>query len=212
MADHLEQVLGGRELIFERNVRRADGSVALCEVRVATMGDPQRKITRASLLDITERRRKELQLRQLLAENQSMLRNAMVGICHLKDRRFVSCNRRLEELFGFGPGEMTGLSTRIYYASDADYEAFGQRIYPLLSAGLDYNNEQELRRKDGSVFWCEVAGCAIDAARPQDGSIWIYSDVTARHLAQQELLDHGRAGPGRIGQPRQGHLPVEYEP
>jgi|GEM_PF-848232 len=190
MADHLEQVLGGRELIFERNVRRADGSVALCEVRVATMGDPQRKITRASLLDITERRRKELQLRQLLAENQSMLRNAMVGICHLKDRRFVSCNRRLEELFGFGPGEMTGLSTRIYYASDADYEAFGQRIYPLLSAGLDYNNEQELRRKDGSVFWCEVAGCAIDAARPQDGSIWIYSDVTARHLAQQELLDH----------------------
>ena len=190
MADHLEQALGGREVIFERNVQKADGSVALCEVRVATMGDPQRQITRASLLDITERRRQELLLRQLLAENQTMLRNAMVGICHLKERHFVSCNRRLEELFGYAPGEMNGQSTRIYYASEEDYATIGQRIYPVLEAGLDFSGEMELQRKDGSRFWSEVAGCAIDPARPQDGSIWIYSDITERRAAQQELLDH----------------------
>ncbi|WP_295992660.1 PAS domain S-box protein [Rugamonas sp.] len=190
MGDHLEQALAGQEILFERNVRTADGRIALCEVRVATMGDPQRQITRASMVDITERRRQEQLTRQLLAENQTMLRNAMVGICHLKDRRFVSCNRKLEQLFGYGPGEMNGLSTRVYYVTDADYEATGALIYPQLATGLNYGAEMELRRKDGSVFWSEVAGCAIDPARPQDGSIWIYSDVTERRLAQQELLAH----------------------
>ena len=46
-----------------------------------------------------------------------------------------------------------------------------------------------LRRRDGSLFWGFLTGRAIDAARPQDGSVWIYVDVTERKRAEAALRE-----------------------
>jgi diguanylate cyclase (GGDEF)-like protein len=56
-----------------------------------------------------------------------------------------------------------------------------------MQRGEAVSAERQYRRKDGSLFWCKLVGKAIDAARPWDGSIWIYDDVTAEHAARESL-------------------------
>ena len=66
------------------------------------------------------RRENEEQTRHLLAEKETILNNALVGIVYLKQRRIVSCNRRMEEIFQYEPGELIGESTeRLYDSSEA---------------------------------------------------------------------------------------------
>jgi len=39
------------------------------------------------------------------------------------ERNVTQCNRAFEQLLGWGPGEMSGRSSRDWYLSDADWEA-----------------------------------------------------------------------------------------
>lgn len=91
--------------------------------------------------------------RQLLAEMETLLGNALVGIVHLRQRRVVSCNRRLEELFGYHSGELIGESSEAFYPSREAFEKVGARAYAVVAEGQNFTTELTLRRKDGSLFW-----------------------------------------------------------
>ncbi|MFZ4537448.1 PAS domain S-box protein [Propionivibrio sp.] len=142
--------------------------------------------SRGTVQDVTERRQQEELTRQLLAENETLLRNALVGIVHLKQRRVVACNRRFEELFEYAPGELIGESSERLYDTNENFLAIGQRAYPELEKAGSYYEEVLLRHKDGSLFWGALNGCAIDDAHPDEGSIWIYTDISQHRLAEQE--------------------------
>src|SRR5438105_4124867 len=73
--------------------------------------------------DITEARRAEEELQRVLAEQQALLNNVVVGIQFTRERKTVRCNRRFEEMFGYAPGSAVGALTRDVYFTDADYEA-----------------------------------------------------------------------------------------
>ena len=139
-----------------------------------------------SLDDITERRRQEEDTRQLLAENESIWRNALVGIVHLKEMRIVSCNRRFEEIFRFEPGELTGHSMAIVHGSQEGFEAMRQRTERVLGEGGSHSEEGGFRHKTGSLFWGAMTGCLMDRERPEEGSIWICADISERRRAEQE--------------------------
>jgi diguanylate cyclase (GGDEF)-like protein len=50
-----------------------------------------------------------------------------------------------------------------------------------------------VRRRDGAVFWCDVRGRAIDPDRIEEGSIFVYIDISARKEREsriQHLADH----------------------
>ncbi len=138
------------------------------------------------LVDLSERQQMEERNRQLLAEMQTLLGNAMVGIVHLKRRRVVSCNRRLEELFGYEPGELLGQSSENFYASREIFEKVGAEAYAVVAAGSEFTTELMLRRKDGGLFWGVLTGRAIDPCQPQEGSIWVFADVSERRQAEEE--------------------------
>ena len=139
--------------------------------------------------DIAERKAQEEQRRQVTLEMETILGNAMVGIAYLKQRRIVSCNRRLEEIFGYGPNELIGESTEQFYDTRQTFLGVGERAYIDLDKQNNYDEELRLRKKDGSLFWGALTGCAIDPARPNDGSIWIYSDISARKQAELALQE-----------------------
>ncbi|MCC2956234.1 EAL domain-containing protein [Massilia sp. IC2-477] len=139
------------------------------------------------IYDISERKHDEMRIEALLTEQGAILDNVMFGVLFVRERRIVSANRRSEELFGYGEGEMVGRSTEILFPGRAEYERLWLEKYPRLASGTDAGEEIQFRRGDGSVFWLLVSGCALDAARPNEGSIWVFADITERKLAEEKL-------------------------
>ncbi|WP_137171941.1 EAL domain-containing protein [Massilia sp. HP4] len=137
--------------------------------------------------DISERRHDEMRIEALLAEQGAILDNVMFGVLFVRQRRIISSNRRCEELFGYAEGEMVGQSTEILYPTHAEYERIGIEQYPLLERSMDLGEERQLRHSDGSLFWCLMSGCALDPNRANEGSIWVFADITERKLAEEKL-------------------------
>jgi diguanylate cyclase (GGDEF)-like protein/PAS domain S-box-containing protein len=106
---------------------------------------------------------------------------------HVRARSVVSTNRRFDAVFGYHEGELAGQPIACLFRSDDDYRAGLAASYPPLAQGGEYSDERQFRRADGSLVWCTVSGRALDAARVDDGSIWVFADVTERHQAEEKL-------------------------
>jgi diguanylate cyclase (GGDEF)-like protein/PAS domain S-box-containing protein len=138
--------------------------------------------------DIHERKLADGALADLHAEQQLIFDHAMVGIVFLRGRTVTRCNHAFEQLFGYGPGELHGQSSRAWYLSDEAWKAAGELCYAPLARGESFHAEMMLGRKDGTTVWCEVRSKAIDRSDLSRGSIWITQDITARRQAEQELV------------------------
>jgi len=125
------------------------------------------------IYDISERKHDEMRIEALLTEQGAILDNVMFGVLFVRERRIVSANRRAEALFGYGEAELVGRSTEILFPGRAEYERLWLEKYPKIAAGPDTGEEIQFRRRDGSSFWLLVSGCALDSARPNEGSIWV---------------------------------------
>ncbi|QJE02908.1 EAL domain-containing protein [Massilia forsythiae] len=137
--------------------------------------------------DVSERKRNEMRIEALLAQQSAMLDNVMFGILHVHQRRVVSTNRHFDAMFGYAEGELAGDSIAVLFPSIADFERGCAASVPLLAAGKDYTDELQCRRRDGSLFWCRVSGRRIDPASAAAGSIWVYADVTQQRQAEEKL-------------------------
>jgi diguanylate cyclase (GGDEF)-like protein/PAS domain S-box-containing protein len=139
------------------------------------------------IYDISERKHDEMRIEALLNEQSAILDNVMFGVLFIRERRIVSANRRGEVLFGYDEGAMTGSSTEIMFPSRAEYERMWSEKYPKITDGPDAGEEMQFRRRDGSLIWLLVSGCALDPARPNEGSIWVFADITERRQAEEKL-------------------------
>ncbi len=128
-------------------------------------------------------------LRTANDEMRAIFDSAGLGIAFISDRRIQRCNRRVEEMFGWGPGEIIGQLTRVIYSSDEAYASLGARGYPVISTGRTFTSEEVLMRKDGSTFWGQLSGHAVDPTEPASGSVWLVEDITERRRAAEELRE-----------------------
>ncbi len=149
-------------------------------------GSPEFRVD-GIIYDISARRHDEMRIEALLTEQGAILDNVMFGVLFVRERRIVSANRRAEALFGYGEGEMVGGSTAILFPGRADYERQWLAQAPKRGHGPDSGEEIQFRRRDGSVFWLLVSGSALDPAHPEEGSIWVFADITERKLAGEKL-------------------------
>lgn len=142
--------------------------------------------------DVTERHQHEEMVASLLSEKEALLDNALVGIVSVKDRRIISCNRRFNEIFGFESGAAIGQSTRILYESEESFSLVGEEAYRTLYQGNQFSQTLKMARADGQIFWCELTGRTLDPEHPADGSIWIFTDVNDRKVAEDKasFLSH----------------------
>ena len=185
-----EEVLAGRRSHYrlEKRYIAKDGRIVWVDIAVTAILDEHGEVANfvAAIHDVTERKQQEERSRELLALHETILNNALVGIVYLKQRHIVSCNRRLEEIFHYEPGELLGESTENLYDSRETYDHIGSVAYQAVGEGKNYSCEVMLRHKDGSVFWGALNGRAIDPANPHEGSIWIYADISERRRAEEE--------------------------
>ncbi len=124
---------------------------------------------------------------QSLLELRAILDNATVGIMFTRNRQVVQANARVAEMFGYQCNDLIGLSGTELFPSLAAYEELGHVLVPLLKQRKGYRGELQMKRKDGSHFWCRISAKDIDPSRPLEGTIWIMEDVTEDRLIQQAL-------------------------
>ncbi len=122
------------------------------------------------------------------AEFRAIVESASAGIVLMRDRHIVHCNRRMDEIFGYAPGEQIGQPTRIWYASDDEWARGGEDVYRKVWQGENHQRDVEARRKDGSPVWVRMSGRALDPAHPERGLVGIIEDITR----EREILDEAQ--------------------
>jgi diguanylate cyclase (GGDEF)-like protein/PAS domain S-box-containing protein len=127
------------------------------------------------------------ELRRRVVEQDAILQNALVGILMVRNGRVVSCNHRLEEIFGYDRGGIDGMPVRDFFSDDTAYAEARETICRSLSRGLSYTGTLRPVKCDGTGVWVEVAGRALDPAHPDGAGIWICSDVTGRKAAEDRI-------------------------
>jgi PAS domain S-box-containing protein len=140
-----------------------------------------------TIVDVDALKRAQDAVQGAHAEQLAIFETASVGICILHDGNILRCNRRLEEIFGYGPGELQGSTARLWHPSDAAYLA--GRDLALTHIGSGAPQEQLLMRKNGEMFWCRLQGRRIDQA---PSSVWVMEDVTEEHQAAEALREAKR--------------------
>lgn len=173
-----------QDAVREYAARRRDGSTFWAQLsRRAVEAADASKGEVWLCQDLTLQHESEQLAARALAEQALILEYATVGISFVRQRTFQRCNRALEEMFGYAPGEMIGLDLAALEAG-AEGEGGAAPSDRLPSA---QPRERRFRRKDGSLLWCKVLGRAIDAAQADAGSIWIYEDATLERTAREAL-------------------------
>lgn len=127
------------------------------------------------------------ELRQVNSVQSRILDNSTVGIAFVRHQHFEWVNPRLPEIFGIPADKLLGAPIRLLFASEEDYESSTQKAYELMSQGQKAHLEVRLLRGDGSPFWCWAEGNALHPSSPQDGTVWIWEDITAQKEAEDEL-------------------------
>jgi two-component system, LuxR family, sensor kinase FixL len=112
--------------------------------------------------------------------------NALVGICFMRERRFVRVNARMEEMLGYAPGELIGQSVRVVYARQEDFDEVG-RVIASFPRENRYVHERPVVAKDGSILWCLISGRMIDPQDPHTPSVWVLQDMSASRQAEDQL-------------------------
>jgi diguanylate cyclase (GGDEF)-like protein/PAS domain S-box-containing protein len=130
----------------------------------------------------------EARLRHTLLEYQAILDNASLGITFTCKHKFLHCNQRFSEMFGWPSEELSQQSTDILYPSQDAYTELTRIAKPILASGQRLELELEMKKRDGSIFWCRMLAKAIDPNDHGKGSIFITEDITERKSAQEALL------------------------
>ena len=181
VAEALDRARQASAHCFERT--RPDGTVL--EIKGSPLPDGG---FISSYTDITARKHDEARIRCLLDEQRLIFDNVHVGIVWVRQRRIVRCNKRMADMFMFDdPESLKGNLTRVFYDSDAQYERIGEELYANLESQGCAQEEYEVSRQDGSSMWIMLTGRPLDQNDVRAGSIWVYTDVTAKHQQEAQL-------------------------
>jgi diguanylate cyclase (GGDEF)-like protein/PAS domain S-box-containing protein len=154
--------------------------------------------------DISSAQRDQRALRKAMLEQQAILENAAVGILLSKGGVIVECNMRAAEMFGYARHELEGAPSIIVYSSPEEGERLREEGRPILKQGRAHTVEAQLRRRDGSLFWCRTHGRALDPSDVREGTVWILEDINEQRAAidatrqllleQKAILDNASVG------------------
>lgn len=127
-------------------------------------------------------------LRRMVREQRAVFENAPVGIVVTLPDQIRSFNPRAGEMFGYAPHEVGIIAPKDVCVSTADYQRLIAEAFAVLGrGGLFEKSEQQFRRRDGSVFWARLRGCAVEPGKREAGTIWIVEDVTEARQAMSEV-------------------------
>lgn len=105
---------------------------------------------------------------------------APVGMCVSRDRVVEICNEAFARMFGYDVDELVGQPLAPLYPSLDEFAHVGNLGLPVMRDTGIYSDERIMRRKNGELFWCHVAGRALDRSNPFACAVWMFEDISRR--------------------------------
>jgi PAS domain S-box-containing protein len=120
-----------------------------------------------------------------------------VGMCVTQERIVTLCNQAFGDMFGYAEGELHGQPLAPLYPSHEEFIHVGNLGLPVMREVGTYSDERIMRRRDGTLFWCHVAGRALDRSRPFAQAVWMFEDISRKRpvagnltLREREIAQH----------------------
>lgn len=181
-------VLSGRSYETELRMRRVTGE--LFWVQLSGKAINARDLSQGTVWvvhDIDRRKRLEEELLRSTTEREAILQSTVVGITYSINRRHQWVNRRFSEMVGWEPEALIGQSSLVHFSETRSWQDFADNVYPILAQGKPYSGEQLVTRRDGSQFWGELHGVAVDPDDMAKGAIWTLVDISQRKQAEGDI-------------------------
>jgi len=180
----LAALLAGQS--FETELALAPGWYSL-SVRRAEPAPAENEVV-AVLTDISRLKSQQTELEALLRDRELMFSLSDVGIVYLRGGRIERANQAMAALTGYADSELAALDPAELAPERDTHQRQEQEELHLLRQQGRYHGERQLRRRDGSRLWVQVAQRLVDEADETAGRICSYVDVDERHRAREELL------------------------
>lgn len=184
-----EQVIvHGQSSVYEKEYIRKDGTIFPVELKTFLICDEngQPEAMWAIVRDITERKQADDALRL----HSEILKNLSEGILLIRasDGIIVFTNPRMEDLLGYGTGELIDKPVSLINApGESSPEAVAASIIAELARTGMWSGEVLNIRKDGSTLWCHASVSTFE--HPQFGKVWVsvHEDITKRKQKEEAL-------------------------
>ena len=185
--ERLEQVLAGRVSVFEWIHLHSSGREIPCEVRLVRLPATDRRLVRGSILDISERKRVEGELRATRERFSKVFHASPVGITvsRLDDGKFVEVNDSFLEMTGYRRSEVVGRRAeelRLWI----DRETRRAIDDAVRGNGQYVTVEGRLRTRSGEIrhVLCSFARIEVDG---EDCVLALGSDISERKAFEEQL-------------------------
>ena len=155
IAPHIERVVRGEAVTYERIIRAADGAERILEVNLRPQrGEMGRTVAAFVLIqDITRHRRAEQSVRESEERLRKFSGAIQVGIVFHEEGRITDCNEALLRLIGYKYEELVGTEVISYVT-----QPFRDQALDVVRKGLEHAYESEVIAKDGTVIPVEFEG------------------------------------------------------
>jgi PAS domain S-box-containing protein len=130
--------------------------------------------------------------RQALSLQQEVLQRMSEGVCLVRasDLVILTANERLEQMFGYGRGELEGASVgRLECTPSVTFGEVVRRVGELIDRSGEATYEAECTRADGTHFWCRIRTSCFE--HPEHGlvRISVHDDISEARRTEQALRD-----------------------
>jgi len=170
------------ESVIQKEIDKNSDTVGLAVICKDITAQIKYQELTIKLENIVAARTKELV--KINEQQQAVFDSANIGIGLINNSRaLVQCNKRMDEIFGYEYGEQIGRSIIDWYTKDIDIN----KIYSLIWGGETVMLEQELKRKDGSLFWGRVSARAVNIDDKDSGIVTVIEDITNERLALESI-------------------------
>ena len=180
------------ELYVEYRVCYPDGSIHWVMSRGKPLCDSNGRVVRfiGTIIDITERKLIEEDLRISRARMSFILENSHVGLWDLSLQEYASkCTLEYARIFGYEaiPAQWS-LKIFINHVHEDDRDRIDTIIWDAIEKRENYTFECRICRTDGEIRWISVAGAfQIDSNDESSYISGIIQDITERKMAEEAL-------------------------
>ncbi|MCP4295928.1 MAG: response regulator [Proteobacteria bacterium] len=174
-----------QKLVVESKHKRKDGSIFPVEISLKLASFENENYVMVFSRDITKHKKSEVLIRQSEQIMSELLESSPIGgvVVRKTDGIILYCSRRLEELFGYGDGELINTYAKDLYV---DPNKHASLIEDFKRDGFVDNTEVHYKRRGKEPFWAYLKYKPTRYKNEDAGIAWIY-DIDALKRAEKAI-------------------------